>query len=48
MIYFIQSQLKIVCDTVRRIEWNNISACEASKELEVLYKKIKIKKHKTF
>jgi len=31
--HFIQSQLKIVCDTIKIIEGDNISACEVSEEL---------------
>lgn len=46
--HFIQSQLKVVCDTIKRIEGHNISACEVSEELEILCGKIKIEKHKTF
>ncbi|KAL4107416.1 hypothetical protein QTP88_017759 [Uroleucon formosanum] len=34
--YFIQNQLKVVCDTIKRIEVDNISACEVSEELEIL------------
>jgi hypothetical protein len=42
--HFIQSQLKVVCDTIKRIEWDNISACEVSEELEILCGKIKNRK----
>lgn len=43
-----QSQLKVVCDTIKRIEGDNISAHEVSEELEILYEKIKIEKCKIF
>ncbi|VVC27326.1 Ribonuclease H-like domain [Cinara cedri] len=32
--HFIQSQLKVVCDTIKRIEGDNKSACKVSEELE--------------
>lgn len=46
--YFIQSQLKVVCDTINKIERDNISACEVSEELDILCGKIKNRKHKIF
>jgi len=41
MVSFIQSQLKVVCGTIKRIDGDNISACEVSEELEILCGKIK-------
>ncbi|VVC35788.1 Hypothetical protein CINCED_3A020788 [Cinara cedri] len=46
--HFIQRQLKIVCDTIKRIEGDNISACEVSEELEALCGKIKNRKTQNF
>lgn len=46
--YFLQSQLKVVCDTVTKIEGDKISACEVAEELEILVGKIKIEKIKIF
>lgn len=46
--HFIQSQLKVVCDTIKRIEGHNISACEVSEELEILCGKIKNRKTQNF
>lgn len=39
--HFIQSQLKVVCDTIKRIEGDNIFAYEVSEELKILCGKIK-------
>ncbi|KAL4131790.1 hypothetical protein QTP88_009047 [Uroleucon formosanum] len=46
--HFIQSQLKVVCDTIKRIEGENISACEVVEELEILCGKIKNRKTQNF
>lgn len=42
--YFLQSQFKIVCDTVTKIEEVKISACKVAKEFgkNLKHKKIKI------
>jgi len=42
--HFLQSQLKVVCDTVTKIEGDKISACEVAEELEIVVGKIKIEK----
>lgn len=46
--YFLQSQLKVVCDTVTKIEGDKISACEVAEELEILVGKIKNRKNQNF
>ncbi|XP_060835436.1 uncharacterized protein LOC132929545 [Rhopalosiphum padi] len=46
--HFLQSQLKVVCDTVTKIEGDKISACEVAEELEILVGKIKNRKHLNF
>ncbi|KAL4098108.1 hypothetical protein QTP88_022777 [Uroleucon formosanum] len=46
--HFIQSQLKVVWDTIKRIEGENISACEVAEELEILCGKIKNRKTQNF
>jgi len=38
-LYFIQSQLKVVCDTITIIESDNISASEVYEKLEVVVEK---------
>ncbi|VVC36885.1 Hypothetical protein CINCED_3A018747 [Cinara cedri] len=47
-LYFVQSQLKVVCDTIKRIEGDHISAGEVYEEIEVLYGKIKNRKNQHF
>lgn len=47
-MYFIQSQLKVVCDTITIIESDNISASEVYEELEVVCGKIKTGKANNF
>jgi len=46
--HFLQSQLKVVCDTVTKIEGDKISACEVAEELEILVGKIKNRKNLDF
>lgn len=46
--HFLQSQLKVVCDTVTKIEGDKISACEVADELEILVGKIKNRKNLNF
>lgn len=38
--YFTQDQLKVVCETILRIECDNISACKIIEELEILCEKL--------
>jgi len=45
---FVQSQLKEVCDTIKRIEGDHISAGEVYEEIEVLCGKIKNRKNQHF
>ncbi|XP_025410915.1 uncharacterized protein LOC112683919 [Sipha flava] len=47
-LYFVQSQLKVVCDTIKRIEGDHISAGEVYEEIEVLCGKIKNRKNQHF
>ena len=47
-LYFIQSQLKVVCDTILRIERDNVFPCQVSEKLEILCGKIKNRKTKPF
>lgn len=47
-LYFIQSQLRVVCDTIKKIEGDHISASEVYEELEVLSGKIKNRKSQHF
>ena len=47
-LHFFQSQLKVVCDTVKKIEGDKISACEVAEELEVLCGKIRNRKNQNF
>lgn len=46
--YFLQRQLKIVCDTVTKIEGDKISTCEVAEELEILIGKIINRKNQNF
>jgi len=46
--HFLQSQLKVVCNTVTKIEGDKISACEVAEELEILVGKIKNRKNLNF
>jgi len=48
-LYFVQSQLKVVCDTIKKIEGDHfISACEVYEEIKVLCGKIKKSEKSTF
>lgn len=47
-LYFIQSQLKVVCDTITIIESDNISASEVYEELEVVCGKIRNRQSQQF
>lgn len=46
--YFLQSQSKVVCDTVIKIEEYKISACEVAEELEILVGKMKNRQNQNF
>jgi len=46
-LYILQSQLKVLCDTVTKIEGDKISSCKVSDKLEILVGKIKNRKIKT-
>lgn len=45
---FVQSQLKVVYDTINRTEGDHISTCEVYGEIEVLCGKIKKSEKSTF
>lgn len=47
-LYFIQSPLKVVCDTITRIESDNISASEVYEELEMVCGKIRNRQSQQF
>jgi hypothetical protein len=47
-LHFLQSQLKVGCDTDKKIEGDKISACEVAEELEVLCGKIRNRKNQNF
>lgn len=47
-LYFVQSQLKVVFDTIKKIEGDHISACEVYDKIEVLCGKIKNRKSQRF
>jgi hypothetical protein len=48
MVSFYTKSIKSRCDTIKRIEGDNISACEVSEELEILCGKIKNRKTQNF
>ncbi|VVC30830.1 Ribonuclease H-like domain [Cinara cedri] len=46
--YFLQSQLKVVCNTVIKIEGDKKSTCKVAEELKILVEKIKNRKNQNF
>ncbi|VVC44467.1 Hypothetical protein CINCED_3A020025 [Cinara cedri] len=47
-LYFIQTQLKVVCDTITRTESDNISVSEVYEKLEVVCGKIRNRQSQQF
>lgn len=48
MVLFHTMSIKVVCDTIRKIEENNTSVCEVLEKLEILFGKIKNRKTQNF